>query len=61
MTSSARTDHGKSKTRSSIDRMTGFAGLTGEVRGFLGLKTLFFNLKLLLSQSHKDTENRPKN
>jgi hypothetical protein len=45
-----------------MDRMTGFAGLTGEVGSFLGLKTLFFfNLKLLLSQSHKDTGNRPKN
>jgi len=42
--------------------MTGFSGFSGEAGRFFGLKTLFFyNLKLLLSQSHKDTENRPKN
>jgi hypothetical protein len=41
--------------------MTGFSGLTGGAGRCLGLKTLFTNLKLLLSQSHKDTENRPKN
>jgi hypothetical protein len=45
-----------------MDRMTGFAGRRGGAGRRLGLKTLFFfNLKLLLSQSHKDTENRPKN
>jgi hypothetical protein len=42
--------------------MTGFSGLTGGGGRLLGIKTLFFfNLKLLLSQSRKDTENRPKN
>jgi hypothetical protein len=48
MTSSARTDHGKSKTRSSMDRMTGFSGLTGGAGRLLGIKTFFFcNLKLI--------------
>jgi hypothetical protein len=42
-----------------MDRMTGFAGRTGGAGRCLGIKTLFFNLKLLLSQSHKGTENRP--
>jgi hypothetical protein len=47
MTSSARTDNGKSKTRSSMDRMTGFAGRTGGAGRFLEIRTLFFNLKLI--------------